>query len=83
LRVSNKEELSQSDILYYGQKTEPKTLVSDSDSGSIILVEVEKGNVEKAFENFSYQISITAIFLDMDWKTFRFKIRNYGIKPKD
>jgi len=47
------------------------------------LFEVDKKTNEKAFETFSHQISMTAGFLGMDWKTFRLTIRTYGIKPKD
>jgi DNA-binding NtrC family response regulator len=45
--LCNNEEISLSDILYYGQKTEPKTPVFDSVTGRMTLVEVEKEHIEK------------------------------------
>jgi DNA-binding NtrC family response regulator len=81
--LCNKDKIFLSDILYYGQKTESKTPVSNSQSGNMTLVEIEKENIEKSFKDFSHLISITAGFLGMVWKTFRLTIINYGIKPKD
>jgi DNA-binding NtrC family response regulator len=81
--LCNNEEISLSDILYYGQKTEPKTPVFDSISGRMTLVEVEKEHIEKALDHFNYQISKTACFLGIDRKTLRLKIRTYGIKTKE
>jgi DNA-binding NtrC family response regulator len=81
--LCNNEEISLSDILYYGQKTEPKTPVFDSVSGRMTLVEVEKEHIEKALDHFNYQISKTACFLGIDRKTLRLKIRNYGIKTTE
>jgi DNA-binding NtrC family response regulator len=81
--LCDNEEISLSDILYYGQKTEPKTPVFDSVSGRMTLVEVEKEHIEKALDHFNYQISKTACFLGIDRKTLRLKIRNYGIRTKE
>jgi hypothetical protein len=66
--LCNKDKIFLADILYYRQKTESKIPVSDFDSESIILVEVGKENIEKAFENFYYQIPITAGFQGPDCK---------------
>jgi two-component system response regulator HydG len=81
--LCDNEEISLSDILYYGQKTEPKTPVFDSVSGRMTLVEVEKEHIEKALDHFNFQISKTACFLGIDRKTLRLKIRNYGIKTRE
>ena len=81
--LCNNEEISLSDILYYGQKTEPKTPVFDSVTGRMTLVEVEKEHIEKALDHFNYQISKTACFLGIDRKTLRLKIRTYGIKTRE
>jgi len=81
--LCDNEEITMSDILYYGQKTEPKTPVFDSVSGRMTLVEVEKEHIEKALCHFNYQISKTAVFLGIDRKTLRLKIRNYGIKTSE
>jgi len=81
--LCNNEEISMSDILYYGQKTEPKTPVFDSVTGRMTLVEVEKEHIEKALGHFNYHISKTAVFLGIDRKTLRLKIRNYGIKTNE
>jgi two-component system, NtrC family, response regulator HydG len=74
------EEVSLSDILYYGQDTCAKAPVVDPFSGKMTLVEVEKEHIEKALRHFSYQINKTAKFLGIDRKTLRTKIRNYGIE---
>ena len=81
--LCNNEEITLSDILYYGQKTEPKTPVFDSVTGRMTLVEVEKEHIEKALDHFNYQISKTACFLGIDRKTLRLKIRTYGIKTRE
>jgi two-component system, NtrC family, response regulator HydG len=73
------EEVSLSDILYYGQDTRAKAPVVDPFSGRMTLVDVEKEHIEKALQHFNYQINKTAQFLGIDRKTLRTKIRNYGI----
>ena len=77
------EEVTLSDILYYGQDTHAKAPVVDPFSGKMTLVEVEKEHIEKALHHFSNQINKTARFLGIDRKTLRTKIRNYGIEIKD
>ncbi|HPL88053.1 MAG TPA: sigma 54-interacting transcriptional regulator, partial [Deltaproteobacteria bacterium] len=77
------EEVTLSDILYYGQDTRAKAPVVDPFSGKMTLVEVEKDHIEKALRHFNYQINKTARFLGIDRKTLRTKIRNYGIETKD
>lgn len=77
------EEVTLSDILYYGQDTRAKAPVVDPFSGKMTLVEVEKEHIEKALRHFNYQINKTAGFLGIDRKTLRTKIRNYGIETKD
>jgi len=74
------EEVTLSDILYYGQDTRAKAPVVDPFSGRMTLVEVEKEHIEKALRHFNYQINRTAKFLGIDRKTLRMKIRNYGIE---
>lgn len=77
------EEVTLSDILYYGQDTHAKAPVVDPFSGKMTLVEVEKEHIEKALRHFNNQINKTARFLGIDRKTLRTKIRNYGIEIKD
>ncbi|VFU16595.1 Transcriptional regulatory protein ZraR [anaerobic digester metagenome] len=77
------EEVTLSDILYYGQDTCSKAPVVDPFSGKMTLVEVEKEHIEKALHHFNNQINKTARFLGIDRKTLRTKIRNYGIEIKD
>ncbi len=77
------EEVTLSDILYYGQDTHAKAPVVDPFSGKMTLVEVEKEHIEKALHHFNSQINKTARFLGIDRKTLRTKIRNYGIEIKD
>ncbi len=77
------EEVTLSDILYYGQDTHAKAPVVDPFSGKMTLVEVEKEHIEKALHHFNNQINKTARFLGIDRKTLRTKIRNYGIEIKD
>ena len=77
------EEVTLSDILYYGQDTQAKAPVVDSFSGKMTLVDVEKEHIEKALHHFNYQINKTAKFLGIDRKTLRIKIRTYGIEIKD
>jgi two-component system, NtrC family, response regulator HydG len=76
------EEVTLSDILYYGQDTKAKAPVVDPFSGKMTLVDVEKEHIEKALQHFNYQINKTARFLGIDRKTLRTKIRNYGIEIK-
>lgn len=71
-----------SDILYYGQGEGAKAPVVDSSSGRMTLVDVEKEHIEKALGHFNFQINKTAIFLGIDRKTLRIKMRNYGIKTQ-
>ncbi len=77
------EEVTLSDILYYGQDTKAKAPVIDPFSGKMTLVDVEKEHIRKALQHFNYQINKTANFLGIDRKTLRTKIRNYGIEMKD
>ncbi len=74
------EEVTLSDILYYGQDTKAKAPVIDPFSGKMTLVDVEKEHIEKALRHFNYQINKTANFLGIDRKTLRTKIRTYGIE---
>ena len=74
------EEVTLSDILYYGQDTKAKAPVIDPFSGKMTLVDVEKEHIEKALQHFNYQINKTANFLGIDRKTLRTKIRTYGIE---
>ena len=74
------EEVTLSDILYYGQDTRAKAPVIDPFSGKMTLVDVEKEHIEKALQHFNYQINKTANFLGIDRKTLRTKIRTYGIE---
>lgn len=76
------EEVTLSDILYYGQDTKAKAPVIDPFSGKMTLVDVEREHIEKALHHFNYQINKTANFLGIDRKTLRTKIRNYGIDMK-
>jgi DNA-binding NtrC family response regulator len=76
------EEVTLSDILYYGQDTKAKAPVIDPFSGKMTLVDVEREHIEKALHHFNYQINKTANFLGIDRKTLRTKIRNYGIEMK-
>lgn len=71
-----------SDILYYGQSQGAKAPVVDSTSGRMTLVDVEKEHIEKALGHFNFQINKTAMFLGIDRKTLRIKMRNYGIKTQ-
>ncbi len=71
-----------SDILYYGQGEGAKAPVVDSTSGRMTLVDVEKEHIEKALGHFNFQINKTAMFLGIDRKTLRIKMRNYGIKTQ-
>ncbi len=71
-----------SDILYYGQDGGAKAPVVDSSSGRMTLVDVEKEHIEKALGHFNFQINKTAMFLGIDRKTLRIKMRNYGIKTQ-
>lgn len=73
------EEVTLSDILYYGQDTGAKAPVVDPFSGRMRLVDVEKEHIEKALRHFNYHMNKTAAFLGIDRKTLRTKIRNYGI----
>jgi len=73
------DEVTLSDILYYGQDTRAKAPVVDSFSGRMRLVDVEKDHIEKALKHFNYHMNKTAGFLGIDRKTLRIKIRNYGI----
>ncbi|HQI02632.1 MAG TPA: helix-turn-helix domain-containing protein, partial [Deltaproteobacteria bacterium] len=76
------EEVTLSDILYYGQDTKAKAPVVDPFSGKMTLVDVERDHIEKALRHFNYQINKTARFLGIDRKTLRTKIRTYGIEIK-
>jgi two-component system response regulator HydG len=69
------EEVTLSDILYYGQDTHAKAPVVDPFSGKMTLVDVEKEHIEKALHHFN--------FLGIDRKTLRTKIRTYGIEIKN
>ncbi len=73
------EEVSLSDILYYGQDPRAKAPVVDPFSGKMRLVDVEKEHIEKALKHYNYQMNNTAKFLGIDRKTLRTKIRAYGI----
>ena len=73
------EEVSLSDILYYGQDTRAKAPVVDPFSGKMRLVDVEKEHIEKALKHFKYHMINTSKFLGIDRKTLRTKIRTYGI----
>jgi len=77
------EEVTLSDIMYYGQDTGAKAPVIDPFSGKMTLVDVEREHIEKALKHFNYQINKTATFLDIDRKTLRTKIRTYGIVIND
>jgi two-component system response regulator HydG len=74
------EEVTLSDILYYGQDTRAKAPVVDPFSGRMRLVDVEKEHIEKALKHFNYHMNKTAAFLGIDRKTLRTKIRSYGIR---
>ncbi|HQI82413.1 MAG TPA: sigma-54 dependent transcriptional regulator [Deltaproteobacteria bacterium] len=74
------EEVTLSDILYYGQDTHAKAPVVDPFSGRMRLVDVEKEHIEKALKHFNYHMNKTAAFLGIDRKTLRTKIRSYGIR---
>ena len=78
--MCDQEEISLSDILYYGQKEGAKAPVVDTFSGTMTLVDVEKEHIEKALKHFNYQITKTADFLGINRKTLRMKIRAYAIK---
>jgi len=78
--MCEQEEISLSDILYYGQKEGAKAPVVDTFSGTMTLVDVEKEHIEKALKHFNYQITKTADFLGINRKTLRMKIRTYAIK---
>ncbi len=81
--LCDNEEVTLSDILYYGQDTRAKAPVVDPFSGRMTLVDVEKEHIEKALQHFNYQINKTAQFLGIDRKTLRTKIRNYGIDVRE
>ena len=74
------EEVTLSDVMYYGQDTKAKAPVIDPFSGKMTLVDVEREHIEKALKHFNYQINKTATFLGIDRKTLRTKIRTYGIE---
>ena len=76
------QEVSLSDIFYYGQSDGEKAPVVDSASGRVTLIDVEKEHIEKALSHFHFQINKTAKFLGIDRKTLRIKMRNYGIKSE-
>lgn len=71
-----------SDILYYGQESNVKAPVVDPFSGRMTLVDVEKEHIEKALKHFNCRINKTAQFLGIDRKTLRSKIRLYGIETE-
>ena len=73
------EEVSLSDILYYGQDRHAKAPVVDPFSGKMRLVDVEKDHIEKALKHYNYHMNNTAKFLGIDRKTLRTKIKTYGI----
>ncbi len=77
------EEVTLSDILYYGQDTHAKAPVVDPFSGRMRLVDVEKEHIEKALKHFNYHMNKTAAFLGIDRKTLRTKIRSYGIRAAE
>ncbi|MCU0576098.1 MAG: sigma-54 dependent transcriptional regulator [Desulfobacterota bacterium] len=81
--LSDHEEVTLSDILYYGQDTRAKAPVVDPFSGRMRLVDVEKEHIEKALKHFQYHMNRTSRFLGIDRKTLRTKIRNYGIITDD
>lgn len=76
------EEVTLSDILYYGQDPSAKAPVVDPFSGRMRLVDVERDHIEKALKHFNYHMNRTAEFLGIDRKTLRTKIRTYGIKTR-
>lgn len=78
--LSDNEEITLSDIMYFGQPIGTKTPVVDAFSGKMTLVDVEKEHIEKALQHFHHQMTKTAKFLGIDRKTLRMKIRSYGIK---
>lgn len=78
--MCEQEEISLSDILYFGQKEGAKAPVVDTFSGMMTLVDVEKEHIEKALKHFNYQITKTADFLGINRKTLRMKIRSYAIR---
>jgi DNA-binding NtrC family response regulator len=80
--LGDHEEVSVSDIFYYGQRETTTTLAADS-FGRVTLVDVERKHIEKALLYFHFQINKTANFLGIDRKTLRTKIRNYGIKMEE
>jgi len=77
------EEVTLSDIFYYGQDPRARAPVVDPFSGRMRLVDVERDHIEKALRHFNYHMNKTADFLGIDRKTLRMKIRTYGIKTKD
>ncbi|HOM29223.1 MAG TPA: sigma-54 dependent transcriptional regulator [Deltaproteobacteria bacterium] len=74
------EEVTLSDIMYYGQDPRGKAPVVDPFSGRMRLVDVERDHIEKALRHFNFHMNKTAQFLGIDRKTLRLKIRTYGIK---
>jgi DNA-binding NtrC family response regulator len=77
--LGDHEDVTVSDIFYYGQREVAVTPAADSE-GRVTLVDVERIHIEKALQYFHFQINKTANFLGIDRKTLRMKIRNYGIK---
>ncbi len=74
------EEVTLSDIMYYGQDPRVKAPVVDPFSGKMRLVDVERDHIEKALRHFNCHMNKTAQFLGIDRKTLRTKIRTYGIR---
>ncbi|MEA2101732.1 MAG: sigma-54 dependent transcriptional regulator [Thermodesulfobacteriota bacterium] len=77
------ERVTLADILYYGQGPNSPAPVIDGASGRLTLLDMEKMHIEKALRHFNGQMTKTARFLDIDRKTLRTKIHNYGIDIKD
>ena len=76
------DEVSSSDIFFYGQNDNTKPPIIDA-FGRVTLVDVEREHIEKALRYFHFQINKTAKFLGIDRKTLRMKMRNYGIKTDE
>jgi DNA-binding NtrC family response regulator len=57
------EEVTLSDIMYYGQDPRVKAPVVDPFSGKMRLVDVERDHIEKALRHFNCHMNKTAQFL--------------------
>jgi DNA-binding NtrC family response regulator len=79
--LCDREIVNPSDIFFYGQCDVTQAPSIDASSGKLTLIDVEKEHILKALRHFHFQINKTAIFLGIDRKTLRIKMRNYGIGP--